>query len=204
MRLQDIQGLISCDKIKMKNVSHLLFLLLSLPFIFGSCRDNETKEEISSIDSLYRAVLSADSLIRYVDVEKISGYKEEIVTNMGYIQKNFNDSMTNELRILLTDYYAIRKPLRVLLSRTEFYMQELNYSKEQLQNLKHDIEQGTIEKEQFSKHLETENQAISGLVKEIRQYTDVLNTKIEFFIRTNPSILELIRKLKEEKESIKD
>ncbi len=76
----------------------------------------------------------------------------------------------------------------------KFLQKQIDYSNWQLSNLKHDLENNKIDKDQFLKYLKTERKAIVDLNQFVLNKQNVIIQSITSFNEIHPEIEKIIMK----------
>ena len=176
----------------------MIIFFISIVF-FNACKqkDSEVSSRLNNAVSLLKQAQAKTEKIDFEAEKKIAYTVEQ---NLEFIEKQKLDSFYPEMGFVLSDYKSIiaeeaeegnrDEHLEVMLKK------ELNYTQQQLSNLKHDFSNNQISKIEFNKYFYSESTAVSNIYKYItKQQTEFLK-KQKLFNELNPKIEALIDSLK--------
>jgi len=151
----------------MKNLISISIILMFLLLV--SCNSNNGAKKISRIDSLSTIL---NQLKAKMKNEELSNYKllyNTVRANNQFFKENLttlpNDtSFTNAF----TMYGMIDKTFKRYFKNLEKYEEEIKLSEKQLTNLKNDVKNKLLTKEEFEKYFKEELAAIFKLENEIK------------------------------------
>lgn len=165
--------------------------------IFTSCvRKNQ--DELKRTDSLMNVLDSAENKFLASDSTRIQNVLDSMNHKTKLIQKFASDTLDKEMTIFLSDYLRIQQALEKYYPDRRNIIPQITLSKKQLDNMKHDLNNGAISKEEFEKYFPEEERAVTELSSYISMTTskayllllqyDFIRTKVDFFITTLDTI----------------
>jgi|GEM_PF-4136306 hypothetical protein len=182
----------------MKNTIFLFTTLVFSIILLISCKNIETKNEISKIDSLSNLLEKAQKKqleINFKDINLLSdSVKIYIDTLVKYLDKI---PVNKEHKEYFTLFTNLRKDLKDF-NKIKI-SEDLDYSIEQLTDLKEDVISKSITKEQFTTYFKDEELATIILIQK-SDYQHNTWTKFKSdYANYKPHIIEIIDSLKQSK-----
>ena len=124
--------------------------ILSLPLLVSvgvsqqSCSTGDAAK-VAAIDSLISLTDSLSTVVNAIELPVYQHMDSVFRSQKNWIEGQFSDTLDRERAIILGNYHrAMNKSLgRVLRNRNEMH-QELDYSRKQLGNLRHDVDRGLL------------------------------------------------------------
>jgi valyl-tRNA synthetase len=96
----------------------------------------------------------------------------------------------------ICQFGLIEKPLRDFSSEQSKIKKELKFSRKQLDSLKFDIQNESIEKKEMKEYIESESDAVAEIVQTIKITNENTKTELNRFDTLNPKIEIIIKKIK--------
>lgn len=141
-------------------------IILLVSTLITSCHNADPKVT-TRIDSVMAVLDSTHAIAARIDFEKEEENAKKIKSDLEFIQNNFKDTLTKDMGFVLSDYRGIVAEEEEEQGGHENYekmlKKELEYSRMQILNLKHDFEKTDIPAEDFKKYFESESTAVSKL-----------------------------------------
>ena len=174
----------------MKASNYIISSLVALCFLITSCSSNKFSKQITQIDSLNVVLDSSFSKLNSLDTSVVQSYYLKYSDNIKLIRNNFKEKEKEDEEIwsIITRYGMIKKPLRDFKKNFVKYSKEISISHKQLNDLKSDIKNNILTKDQIIQYIKEEsefvkyiNVSVSGLME---------NTKIYFnqYLELNPKV----------------
>jgi hypothetical protein len=165
----------------------------------GSCAPNLSEDKVKQLDTLAMRVDSLGNQLTTYDSLAISKSSIQFYDNYEFISSEMKDTIEPKTAFMLDQYFALKKAFNYYhqnYSQAKFQIAE---EKEQLDDLKKDIENGLIEEKQLTKYLALEKENLSV----IENTTTTLNTAVTsintLFLDMNPAVDSLITAFKKGK-----
>jgi len=175
------------------------FLVLS--FVALGCQRTHYAEEIRTLDSLRADLDSASNQFRLIDTTGFSNAGRVFTENLAYVQQKYTqseDTIPREVAMLMADYRDLKKPSKGFISDYERTREELKFSKSQIRDLKHDLQNNLLDTNIVVEMLNDEIKAVEDVVSKVNQlkvsseYTKQKRAELE------PRIDSLIKELKKQ------
>ena len=99
----------------------------------------------------------------------------------------------------INDYSYIKKSYKTILREYPLAMEELQYCRNQLTDLKHDIEHGHLDEQMIKTYFSHEEDAISLLKYKMEKLSEMAEKQTERFGQLNPQIELMIDSLLKQK-----
>ena len=171
----------------------LLFLIIGLAF--NACK-NPNEKEIADVKALIVSVEDSEKFLFAVDTSKVFSFKRQMEKDL----MNFNsiqDTLTKEEAFKVGDIFASKKRLFRLESNYPELIREIEFSKKQLNNLKQDLENQVMKKEDFKLNFATEKAAVKDLEGKINKSIQNIEVDLQKYELDREELLELIEKRKQ-------
>jgi len=179
----------------MKNF--ICFLLIA-SIGFTACKSNKHVKEIKAVDSLYTVIDSIEKTLAGIDTTQIRKTYKTYLDNIGLLKKNFKDKKEDSVWSVMTTYGIIKKPLKSFISDYPGYYSEIEYSRNQLDSLKIDINSGNIKDDKIAEYTKTEAEAVNSLKQQVEISVNITKDRLKLYDSLNPKVIKVIEKLKKE------
>lgn len=176
-----------------KNTFLLFYIICGL--LIASCTNKEAALMISRVDSSYTTIKSSEVALLAIDTGEIKRMIRFNTESLDYIQNNFTDSATKEQAIFMSDIVAVKRSFNKLLRQYSDLLEDMIYAKAQLHDLKKDIENDLVTKEQFDSYFETEQKAILMFENSVKSVVSWKNTTTNRFNRMKPEIEQFVEEI---------
>ena len=167
-------------------LSAKLFLLLS----FSSCTPKTHPQQtfLHEIDSLQKQLMSDSIAFQELLQKPHEGTIRQMQTLLSQTLENdpFFESRTSQLESGLMYFQQ-------LAAESGSFLEEINYSAEPLRNLRHDIDQGVLDKQDAGQYLRSEANAVKQI-----------SAKKQYFLNSHEANLLLIETLEKAHQAEKD
>ena len=160
----------------------------------------KNQEERQQTDSLMTMLDSSDKIFLSFDTARVKNILDSTDHKVELIKEYSPDSLDRETTILLSDYLHIHQALEKFPGERKNILPQISFSLKQLRDMKHDLTDGAMSKEEFAKYFPQELKSISELNSYIRmtsskvnllvtQY-DLMKSKVDSFITTLDTLHE--------------
>ncbi len=183
----------------LKSIYSSFFASLLLLFLFVSCKNLKNSPEVKRIDSLKTILTEVRNKLAEVDSQKIYKTYSDHQNNSLQIKLYFNDKKENGVWENITQYDAINDPLIDFINKRGLFQSQIQQSTKQLNDLRSDFINKTINKEQFIVYYDKEAGIIEKLGNKVETSVNFIKDEMTIFDTLNPKILIIIEKLKAEK-----
>lgn len=160
---------------------------------FVSCKLQYIEEGTKKIENLKNELKIVEDKLLLVDTIEVSRKQQEYVKTISLIKKIKDDNFTKEEWEILSNYAQIRKKLKNFVQEYPSFYKELDYSKNQLENLENDLRKKIISEEKFNEYLKKETEAIDVFLKNFNFTYNGLFSIIELYDSTHPNVLILLK-----------
>jgi hypothetical protein len=159
----------------------LLFLLVATL----SCVNYKFYEAYAEkVDSLQATLEASATSFEQIDTTTIAFQNSQIKQNLDSLS-----SLGEEIvSATVNDYYYIEKSYKTFLREYPLAMEELQFCRQQLTNLKHDIEHRYLDEELIKSYFSHEEEAVGLLKQKMEILGKTANRQMETFDRVNPRI----------------
>ena len=184
----------------MKKISYFICTAIFLGFVlFISCGRKNNSDQLQKIDSLIVVLDELEKKIQTIDTAKIGEIYRVCNADLVFIQKNYKDTMDRELAIFLSDYHALKKSSTRLMESIVDQDYEIGYSKNQLKNLKLDLNNDLYNEDLFAEYFNSEQSAIEKMDETIQNTISWYQNAIQMFDTNSVKVKAIISDLKNEK-----
>ncbi len=144
-----------------------IYFCCALAVSFASCNRTSYKAEIQTIDSLLVELDSAKAIFNRIDTSGFADLNRSMGTKTSYISGHYSqkgDTIGRDLAFLLSNYRDMRKPLKNHKMAFDEVAEELQFSREQLLNLRNDLENNLQDTIRVRKFMQQEVEAASEVI----------------------------------------
>lgn len=176
---------------------------ITIPLIIGSfltlfllnfCGTKYPKEVIG-VDSLQVSLNKTQTELKAIDKAEINNKYSEIKENIAFIQQNYNDTLTLEMAEFLVDYSSVLKAFESVKEEYAGLEKELEFSSEQLNNLKHDLQYNIMNNDSVKIYCMREDQAVKRNAESLQAIQVALKRNMELSDKLTPQIRQLIENI---------
>jgi len=175
---------------------YILFILIT-GLVLNAC-NNPYEKELQEVNSLIALVDETEKSLLSIDTSSVFAAKAQMEKDLS----EFNmlvDTMNKEEAFKVGDIFGNKKKLYRLTENYPNFVRQIEFTKTQLENLKQDLENGLIKKEEFSGYYEIEQSALMNLNHEIDKSINGIETAIGKFEIDRPDLLKMIEQKKLDK-----
>lgn len=162
------------------------FVFLALIFL-SACQRTEYTAEIRQIDSLVIVLDTMRNIHRRIDTtgyeQAMEAYAERMAA-VGKLYSERGDTMNYEVGMMMAEYRELKKPLEKFKRKYAEVATELDFSRTQLLDLKHDLEHNLLDTNIVNKMLRSESEAVEKIVAE----TNELQTSHQITLKKTESM----------------
>ena len=139
-----------------RNISSAI-LIFSL-VILSSCMKNN-QEALKQTDSLMTILDSSEKIFSSYDTTRVKNILDSTDHKVELLKKYSPDSLDKETTILLADYLHVLQALEKFPAERKNISSQISFSRKQLNDMKHDLSDGAMSKEEFAKNFPEESTA---------------------------------------------
>lgn len=179
----------------MKKVQAILFVTL---FVFASCTEGQFFKTYSTkIDSLKNTLEASASSYETIDTILIASQYLTIRQNLDSLV--IFPEVTLDSNVVKYGY--LKKKYKTFLRDHPLTIQELNYSRAQLADLKHDFNKRNLDIESAKTYYQTEEEAVVYIKKRMDAYQALIRESMHTFNSVQPDIVFLLDSLSKTKKN---
>lgn len=175
----------------MKNILIVISLIIS-----ATACTSPHKKEIEEVDALLSIAIETEKALLSVDTAKVFAIKK-IMKEDYKILNQFSDTLNKEEAFRIADIVGNKKKFFRLSSNYIDYVHQIELSKNQLINLKKDLQNETLQIDQFAGYFETEEAVLMKLTQKIHKSVDGIDKAIGKYELERPKLLEIFEKRKQ-------
>ncbi|MBL1233672.1 MAG: hypothetical protein COA31_013215 [Flavobacteriales bacterium] len=159
-----------------KNITLITLITISSISLF-SCGEDYTNE-IGHVDGLIKILDSSEEVLHDVDTATLFEMTIFVKESIAKI-KSKNDTLTKEAALEADQFVGRLKSLYGLSKNYNKYQQEIDLIRTQLNNLKQDLNNGIISKEQFPAYYEIEQGGVISINDKINHATNGMSNRLK-------------------------
>lgn len=177
-----------------------LTLIVGVLFVAVACNQTHYRAEINTIDSLLTKLDSTDKELAALDTSGLESAGRSFRQKFQYIQQlheEAGDTIDRDLAFLLADFRSLRKPYAHLKSEYASAKKEMDFSKNQLVNLRHDLENNLLDTNIVHKVVKTESEATQEAIfktQAVLEKKNFLDKKSKILLPKMDSVVAIIKK----------
>jgi len=169
--------------------------ILFIALIFGAC-NNPNEKEIREVDALIAKATETEKSLLSLDTAKVFGTKRQLEKDIATFTK-IGDTLTKEDAFKISDIFGSKKKFYRLTAGYPKFINQLEISKKQLNDLKQDLENGLIKKENYTTYYSDEETALKDLDIQINKLVIGIDIVVEKYETDRPVLLSLMEELKQ-------
>lgn len=147
------------------------FIVLLATLSLG-CERTHFSNEISSLDSLRAKLDSAERLHRLIDTTGFHEAGKVFTQKLTFIQQKYTeskDTIPRNVALLMANYRDLKKPSKGFIPEYERTRKELKFSKDQIRDLKHDLQNNLLDTNIVVEMMNSERKAVEDVVARVGQ-----------------------------------
>jgi len=169
--------------------------LLIIGLSFNACK-NPNEKEIGEIEALITKVNETEKVLLSLDTGKIFRTKRQLEGDLAVFNK-IVDTLNRADAFKVADIFGSKKKFYRLTVGYPKFVSQIETSKKQLDNLKQDLENGLIKKENFTTYYADEQVALKELEFQINKLVSGIDVVVEKYETDRPELLALIEQIKQ-------
>ena len=182
----------------MKRYIYLFIVLIF--FCWTSCQNEKVSEQLTKVDHLMNRLDSIESTLTKTDTIAAKANIKTVGELLGYIQKNYHDTMTKQTGFLMSDFHGSRKSFKRLLENYHKEYKELKYTRNQLDDLRKDVTNEILNDTTFNSYFIAEKNAVDRLYESVQNLSVWEASSKKYFQQRYLPVRELVEKMKAEEE----
>jgi hypothetical protein len=182
----------------MKPIQFFVFSVLSgMTFLVASCDPaKEFATELKTIDSSLAELDSIENLYNGIQFDSLSYMVRHIMENEDKIKRYYtSDTVDMQLGMYMNNCKGVRKSMKGISQNKTVFAEEIAALDTQFTNLKSDILNGLLEKEQVASYLAEELAALNKLSLSFYEFYDNQKVQSYVFYSASPQVDAYVAKL---------
>ena len=176
-------------------MSKYILGILFVALVFGAC-NNSNKKEINEVDDLIAKATETEKSLLSLDTSKVFGTKRQLEKDIATFIK-IGDTLTKDEAFKISDIFGSKKKFYRLTAGYPKFINQIEISKKQLNDLKQDLENGLIKKENYTAYYSDEQIALKDLDIQINKLVIGIDAVIEKYETDRPELLKIMEELKQ-------
>ncbi len=173
---------------------YLVFILIT-SLAFTACK-NAMEKEIGEVDSLISMVDEIEKSVLSIDTTRAFAAKRQVSMDLAMIE-SLGDTLDKATAFKLDDYYSGKKRLYRFSTNYKEFITQIDYAKNQLKNLKQDINNGLVEKDKFQEYYNVEQASVMELSSKVNKSISGIELAIQKMELERDEILLIFEELKQ-------
>jgi len=170
-------------------------LIFVVAIVFTACK-NEMQKEIGEVDGLISMVDEIEKSVLSVDTTRAFAAKKQVSMDIAMIE-SIGDTLDKETAFRLDDYYSGKKRLFRFATNYNGFIKQIDFAKEQLNNLKQDLNNGLVDKEKFKDYYAAEQASVMELSSQVNKSVGGIEEAIQKMELDREEILKIFEELKQ-------
>jgi len=182
----------------MKSLKTIGFLIVVV--LMSACNKTNYPTEIEIVDGLLAQIDSAQKIHAAIDTTGIKEGNRIFNQKFNFVKANYTqtaDTLHRKEALLISDYRNLKKPYDRFNNQYSANAKELEFSKGQLLDLRHDLEHNLLDSNFVKRMVASEIEATRAVVNDTKRIEDIRNTMIETNNKLEPRIDSLINLIKD-------
>jgi hypothetical protein len=176
-------------------MSKYILVLLFVTVSFVAC-NNPNEKEINEINALIAKATETENSLLSIDTSKVFGTKRQLEADIESFSE-IGDTLSKAEAFKVSDIFGSKKKFYRLTAGYPKFIEQIETSKKQLNDLKQDLENGLINKDNYSTYYSDEQIALKDLDLQINKLVIGIDIVVEKYEKDRPELLNLIEKLKQ-------
>jgi len=169
------------------------YLIIIIASLLVACGPKISAEQSEKLENLTLKVDSAvDILTNTIDSNRLITLTSDYLNKQSFFENDMKDTVDRETIFLIDEFMRDKKAIKYLSANYGPFMNEAKAMKEQLQDLKLDIDNRLVDQEQFKKYYDLENNNFLELDNAVKTIKDVYLRVDSELVRRTPKIDSII------------
>lgn len=177
----------------------LFYLAIISIFAFSSCNQAVKKKQLAKIDSLITIIDTTANHLNAINKDTVAKKYEAYKETNQKVAEHYQKYRNEENWYYVCNYQNVRKPFKTMVFNYSTFKSELTSSREQLENLKHDVQKGLISEEEFNNFFTLEAKNTNEISFKINKQVESVLNQYKNFDTIQPYLLKLIDSYAENK-----
>jgi endonuclease IV len=170
----------------MKNI----LILVITGAIFMGC-GNTSQKEMEQVDALLTLVKETEKELLAIDTSMVFAMKQQIVLDFKTYSQ-FSDTVSKEEALRVDEIFGNKKKFTKITKNYHVFINDVNHAKEQLSQLKTDLENELVSKDDYQTYYESEKAAVNHILLQVKKSTSNFDIAIGKYELERPELLKLI------------
>jgi len=170
-------------------------IVFGLLIILTACTGSHDSEELQKIDSLSMVLDETELMFAEIEIDSLSKFYSVFQSNSDDIKTFYNKEDEEEWQTICR-YSDLKKPFRNVVEYYDNIITELEYTRQQLDSLKFDLENNLLSEEQQSKYIADEEKAVGYLHQTVYKNLATSKVVMKDFDSLNTLVEKVIVKIK--------
>ncbi|MCB0402159.1 MAG: hypothetical protein KDD41_08750 [Flavobacteriales bacterium] len=171
----------------------IIILIVSLGLF--AC-GNKFEKEIGEVDGLISMADEVEKSILSVDTSRAFSVKRQMEKDLKMLDQ-FSDTIDKSTAIKLGEYYSGKKRVFAFYNNYLQFVSKINYTKDQLRNMKQDLENGVMPEDKFEDYYKTEQVYLMELSSQVNHSLEGLDQTITYFETSKNEIETILESLRQ-------
>lgn len=168
----------------------LLFALLAMPLLF-SCTKKHPKL-MAKIDSLATVLDSADHKLQQINPDTVKARYKAFTSANEVLKQNIEKIRTDDTWPLICRYESLDKPLRRMSFNYGLFRSEIDSTRRQLDDLRHDVSKNLLTREEFYEFFTIECHSVTAVYNKVSKNADLMKGHLSGYDTLYPKIMKMI------------
>ena len=172
---------------------------IAILVLISACNETKYPNEIQTVDNLLTRIDSAQKVHAGIDTTGIREGNRVFKQKFNFVKANYTetaDTLHREEALLISSYRDLKKPYDRFNDQYSANAKELEFSKGQLLDLRHDLEHNLLDTNFVKRMIASEIEATNAVINETKRLENGRITMIEKNAALEPKIDSLITLIK--------
>ena len=162
----------------------------------SSCRNTHAYDKyVKELDSLKVVLQQSVDNFKTVDSSSCMQAYIKQYTYSRFIDSHLKDTVTKVVAENLQNFHSVEKGLKDYVELRAIWLANSNSSIIQLQNLSHDLKNGSVNEDEAIEFINEEKKQAETLIEELKINTETVRKHLEIFNQSLPVCENLVRQL---------
>jgi hypothetical protein len=171
---------------------YFLFISIATIFFFSSCNNAVKEKQIAKIDSLMAIIDTARINLNKINKDTVGKRFLTYQETNKLVAEHYKEYRNEENWKYVCSFQEVRKPFKTMIFNYNSYKSDLDSSRKQLENLKHDVEKKLITEKEFENFFKIESKSANELTFKINIQVERVIGQLKNFDTVHPYMLKLI------------
>mgnify|MGYP001186423445 CR=1 FL=1 len=179
--------------------SVFITILFSIAALW-SCNNNDIKEkQLAKIDSLISLIDTAGKNLAKINQDTVAKRFWTYQNTNKLVSEHYQKYRNEENWNYVCAFQEVRKPFKTMAFHYRGYLSDIDSSRKQLENLKHDVKEKLVDEKEFENYFNIEAKTVNELTFKINKQVDLVLRQFKNFDTVHPYLLKLLEKYPKDK-----